>query len=114
MGCFSLEFLKELIIWAIVVIALYSCIKVLIPVLAEATKPWLARIVSIHPVGDRRDHHRLYHLRAAVMSAGDGRWLTSSSVARSIRSTPATAAPMSISIGPGVWSPLLLRCSGRW
>jgi hypothetical protein len=47
MACMSLEFIKQLIIWAIVVGAIIAVIQLLIPWLGTITWPWVAQVVRI-------------------------------------------------------------------
>ena len=45
--CFSLEWLKELVIWLIIVGAIVACIKLLVPWLTSITTPIVGQILMI-------------------------------------------------------------------
>jgi hypothetical protein len=47
MACFTLGFLEQLIIWAIIVGAIVACIKLLVPYLTGLVSPILGQIIMI-------------------------------------------------------------------
>ena len=48
MGCFNLIFLQQLVIWAVVIIAIVAVIRLLIPYIDDLTrKPIIGRILEI-------------------------------------------------------------------
>ena len=48
MGCFNLIFLQQLVIWAVVIIAVVAVIRLLIPYIDDLTrKPIIGRILEI-------------------------------------------------------------------